>query len=182
MAHIFTDWHIYASISINRKMVESFNNARSQDSNSARYGVPTFVPLDPQVDVVEPPITNNKSVWGFNHPVVGKLLCPLRLIPEYETWVVATCTDSWPNQFHSLFKNKVENATIRLRAHDERNRPSFLYPPGTEYNINELNKNLFWGPIFILVSSFLFCAVMLMEKLPTDFMNDLYTEKFCVHR
>ena len=65
MAHIFTDWHIYASISINTKMVESFNNARSQDSNSgysARYGVPTFVPLDPHVDAVEPPITNNKSI------------------------------------------------------------------------------------------------------------------------
>jgi hypothetical protein len=78
-------WRIYALISINTKMVESFNNARSQDSNSARYEVPTFVPLDPLVDVVEPPITNNKSARGFNHPVVGKLLCPLRLIPEYET-------------------------------------------------------------------------------------------------
>jgi hypothetical protein len=90
--------------------------------------------------------------------------------------------DPWPNLFHSLFKNKVENATIRLRAHDERNWPSFLYPPGTEYNINELDKNLFRGPIFIRVHSFPFCAVMLMVKLPTDLTNDLYREKFCIYR
>ena len=51
--------------------------------------------------------------------------------------------DPWSNLFYSLFKNKIENATIRLRAHDERNWPSFLYPPGTEYNINELDKDLF---------------------------------------
>ena len=66
-------------------MVEAFNNARSQDTNSARYELPTYVPLDPLVDVVQPPITSVKSARGFNHPVVGKLLCPLRLIPEYET-------------------------------------------------------------------------------------------------
>jgi len=65
-------------------MAEAFGKARAQDTNSARYDVPTFVPLDPLVDVVQPPITNDKSARGFNHPVVGKLLCPLRLLPEYE--------------------------------------------------------------------------------------------------
>ena len=65
-------------------MIESFGNARALDTNAARYGVPTFVPLDPLVDVVQPPITNDKSARGFNHPIVGKLLCPLRLLPEYE--------------------------------------------------------------------------------------------------
>jgi hypothetical protein len=65
-------------------MVEAFGKARAQGTNSACYDVPTFVPLDPLVDVVQPPITNDKSARGFNHPVVGKLLCPLRLLPEYE--------------------------------------------------------------------------------------------------
>jgi len=65
-------------------MVEASGSARAQDTNSARYAVPTFVPLDPLVDVVQPPITTNKSARGFNHPIVGKLLCPLRLLPEYE--------------------------------------------------------------------------------------------------
>ena len=76
--------YMYVLISINTKMVEAFNNARSQDTNLAHYEVPTFIPLDPLVDVVQPPITNNKSTRGFNHPIVGKLLCPLWLIPEYE--------------------------------------------------------------------------------------------------
>jgi hypothetical protein len=65
-------------------MAEAFGNARAQDTNSVHYDVPTFVPLDPLVDVVQPPITNHKSARGFNHLVVGKLLCPLRLLPEYE--------------------------------------------------------------------------------------------------
>ena len=65
-------------------MVEAFSNARTHDTHSARYEVPAFVPLDPLMDVVQPPMTSNKSARGFNHPVVGKLLCPLRLIPEYE--------------------------------------------------------------------------------------------------
>ncbi|KAF8815042.1 hypothetical protein BYT27DRAFT_7056059, partial [Phlegmacium glaucopus] len=43
----------------------------------------------------------------------------------------------------------VENATIRLHSHDERNWPSFLFPPGSEYNVNELDKDLFRGPIVI---------------------------------
>ena len=42
-------------------MVAAFSNARTQDTNSARYEVPTFIPLDPVVDVVQPPITNNKT-------------------------------------------------------------------------------------------------------------------------
>jgi hypothetical protein len=65
-------------------MVEAFGSARATDTNSSRYEVPTFVPLDPLVDVVQPPITKDKCSRGFNHPVVGKLLCPLRLLPEYE--------------------------------------------------------------------------------------------------
>ena len=79
-------------------MVEAFNNARSQDTNLARYEVPTFVPLDALVDIVQPPITNNKSTWGFNHPITGKLLCPLQLIPEYEEdpmWAPITYATSW---------------------------------------------------------------------------------------
>ena len=65
-------------------MVDTFGTARASDTNSAHYEVATFIPLDPLVDVVQPPITSNKSAQGFNHPVVGKLLCPLRLLPEYE--------------------------------------------------------------------------------------------------
>jgi len=65
-------------------MVEAFSNTRASDTNSAHYKVPAFVPLDPLVDVVQPPITSNKSARGFNHPVIGKLLCPLRLLPEYK--------------------------------------------------------------------------------------------------
>jgi hypothetical protein len=52
---------------------------------------------------------------------------------------------------NSLFKNEVENASIKLRAHDERNWPSFLYPEGTAYNELELDKGLFHGHVFLRV-------------------------------
>ena len=65
-------------------MVESFGNARAEDTNSTCYGVSTFVPLNPLVDIMQPPITNVKSAYGFSHPVVGRLLCPLWLLPEYK--------------------------------------------------------------------------------------------------
>ena len=48
-------------------MTESFNNARTQDANSVPQPVPTFVPLDPLMDVVQPPITDDKSTRGLNH-------------------------------------------------------------------------------------------------------------------
>ena len=59
----------------------------------------------------------------------------------------------------SLFKNKVENATLQFRSHDETNWPSFLYPPGSEHN-NELDKGFSRGPIVIRVRYVLSRAVI----------------------
>jgi len=168
-------------------MVEAFGNARSQDTNSARYEVPTFVPLDPLMDVVQPPITNTKSARGFNHPIVGKLLCPLQLHQEYEAdpmWVIVTCTMPQTElvPLYSLFKNKIENATLQFCSHDERNWPSFLYPPGSEYNTNELDKGLFRGPIVIRVCSFLsLISPSNPVKIFIDIANDLYRQRFSLH-
>ena len=52
---------------------------------------------------------------------------------------------------NSLFKNQVENGSIKLRANNERNWPSFLYPEGTVYDDLELEKGLFRGHVFLRV-------------------------------
>ena len=57
----------------------------------------------------------------------------------------------FPHPTDSLFKNQVENASIKLRASDERNWPSFLYPEGTAYDELELDKGLFRGHVFLRV-------------------------------
>jgi hypothetical protein len=63
---------------------------------------------------------------------------------------------SHPNCLTSLFKNEVENGKIKLRASDERNWPSFLYPKDMPYNELELDNGLFCGHVFLHVcSSFL---------------------------
>ena len=87
--------------------------------------------------------------------------------------------------FQSLFKNKIENASIRLRAHDERNWPSFLYPPGTEFNVNELDKNLFRGPILIQVCFFPFFGLSCSWLNYQQTLRMIYTGKssaFTGHR
>jgi hypothetical protein len=63
---------------------------------------------------------------------------------------------------NSLFKNQVENATIKLRASDERNWPSFLYPEGTTYDESELDKGLFRGHVLLRVRSTIFYKVFLI--------------------
>jgi hypothetical protein len=47
----------------------------------------------------------------------------------------------------------MENGTIKLRANNEKNWPSFLYPEDTVYNELELDKGLFRGHVFLRVSS-----------------------------
>lgn len=54
-------------------------DARAQDTNLIRYEVPKYIPLDYKTASVMPPITGGeKSTRGFSHPVIAKLLCPLR--------------------------------------------------------------------------------------------------------
>ena len=90
---------------------------------------------------------------------------------------------SWAKSipFNRLFKNIVENATIQFRSHDERNWPSFLYPPGSEYNVNELDKGLFRGPIIIWVCSFLSHPVAFCQTIYLDLAIDIYGQRFGLH-
>lgn len=70
----------------------------------------------------------------------------------------------------SLFKNEVENGTLKLRASDERNWPSFLYPENTRYNELELDKGLFRGHVFIRVCS---SALARIFSFPGDIFKSL---------
>ena len=77
-------------------MTETFNNARTQDTNSAPQPVPMFVPLDLLMyvaDVVQPPITDDKPTRGLNHAIVyddelDKGLFQKQLLFEYVTFMI----------------------------------------------------------------------------------------------
>ena len=44
------------------------------------------MPFNPKQEACVPPITNEKSKSdrGFNHPMTARLLCPQKLIGEYD--------------------------------------------------------------------------------------------------
>ena len=109
----------------------------------------------------------------------GSFLSMKQIQCEHLITCAMLCTEFVP--FHSVFKNRVKNATIWLRSQDERDWPSFLYPPGTEYDVSELEKDLFQGPIVIRVCFFLSHTIKHVVKLFTDLVNDLYKQKLCIH-
>ena len=88
----------------------------------------------------------------------------------------------FPHPTDSLFKNQVENASIKLRAGDERNWPSFLYPEGTEYDELELEKGLFRGHVFLRVCSlFLPSYPLIIVHHPLGFAHYIHREILCVY-
>jgi len=59
--------------------------AKNSDTNTIKYTIVSFIPLDPKKDVVDPPITGSgKDNRGFNHLVTGAALCPLKDHEKYE--------------------------------------------------------------------------------------------------
>jgi len=80
----------------------------------------------------------------------------------------------------SRFKEKVENSEIDLRAQNEKNWPSFLYPDGTIFDPEDLDKGLFRGHVFIRVGPSLYCSHTLIT--PPDFAHDLHRKIISLHR
>lgn len=67
------------------QLVHAMGDARAQDTNLIRYEIPKYIPLNYKVESVMPPITGGeKSGRGFSHPVIAKLLCPLRYLDRLQ--------------------------------------------------------------------------------------------------
>jgi len=68
-------------------MADAAKGARSDDTGGLKMKAMQYMPLNPRKDACIPPITNEKSKLdrGFNHPLTSRLLCPQKLIKEYDT-------------------------------------------------------------------------------------------------
>jgi hypothetical protein len=67
------------------QLVHAMGDARAQDTNLIRYEIPKYIPLNYKTESLMPPITGGeKSGRGFAHPVIGKLLCPLRYLDRFK--------------------------------------------------------------------------------------------------
>ncbi|KAF8173642.1 hypothetical protein BJ912DRAFT_1065122 [Pholiota molesta] len=108
--------------------------ARSQDTNAMKFSIISYLPLDPDKDVITPPITGNqKSKRGWNHIWTARFLAPLK------------DRDIFEENPHAYMK-RVQEGKIKLRA---KNLPSFLYEEGTVYCATREDKGLFRGHVVI---------------------------------
>jgi hypothetical protein len=69
------------------QMVDAAKGARSDDTGGLKMKAVLYIPLNPKQDPCIPPITNEKSKSdrGFNHAMVARLLCPRKLLDQYDT-------------------------------------------------------------------------------------------------
>ena len=64
-------------------MVETFCDARAQDSNLIKTEIISFIPADWQRDAPPANPGASKGSRGFNNNSTGEKLCPLRFLPQF---------------------------------------------------------------------------------------------------
>jgi hypothetical protein len=67
-------------------MVDAGKGARADDTGGLKMKAAMYIPLNPRQEACFPPITNEKSKSnrGFNHPMIARLLCPRKLLDQYD--------------------------------------------------------------------------------------------------
>ncbi|KAG2004884.1 hypothetical protein CC2G_003392 [Coprinopsis cinerea AmutBmut pab1-1] len=102
------------------EMRDQANSGRNDDSKSLKSDIIAYIPLDPNIDHVNPPIVkgSSKAMRGYNHDVTGGLLVPLELFDEWQ-------------KNPARFRNKFKEGKITIT---EEIWPRFCYPEGTKYD------------------------------------------------
>ena len=115
---------------------------------------------------------------------------PLEVPWSFPSWSYVSafsnisCQHFFSHTTNSLFKNQVENGSIKLRANHEKNWPSFLYPEGTVYDELELEKGLFHGHVFLRVSLcfFVFFKKFLLHVIFSGFALYIHREILSIYQ
>lgn len=72
-------------LTVHVKIKEHFLGARQNDTTKLKKAGLAYIPLNPLVEHLEPPLMgNHKSERGTQHPMIAKMLCPARLIKDFE--------------------------------------------------------------------------------------------------
>lgn len=71
---------------VSNQLATTSNDARSEDTGSLRYAILSYIPKDVRKDTLEPPLLtdDSKALRGFHHPMTARLLCPMRLISDFD--------------------------------------------------------------------------------------------------
>ena len=93
------------------------------------------------------PDVRSKNKWGWNHPITARLLCPMRLVVEFEQdpAYVDFPEKNVFNVFYSSFQAGVQEGRYRVTAADY---PAFLYDESKYDPVNPLSS-LFKGHVLL---------------------------------
>jgi len=66
-------------------MTEAAGGARSDDCGGLKHAALGYVCLNPDVDVIMPPIVKSvsKSDRGLRHKMLGSMICPRSMLSDY---------------------------------------------------------------------------------------------------
>ncbi|KAF8152288.1 hypothetical protein B0H34DRAFT_821131 [Crassisporium funariophilum] len=133
--------------SLAKKVNEASEASRSCDTANIKKAIFGYIFENPYqgshwVEIVQEPLVpgDDKGARGFHHVETAALLCPLRLLDEFE---------EDPN----IFMMSVQDSNIDITADD---LPTFLYESGTSYNEDDECTGLSQGHVLVRVYQHLF--------------------------
>ncbi|KIN93453.1 hypothetical protein M404DRAFT_36097 [Pisolithus tinctorius Marx 270] len=116
---------------------EGVTCCRTDDCGSLKWPGLNYVLLNTSALVPSiPPTDTSKSLCGFHHPQLARLLCLHKYISEF---------DQSPNQY----VDRILNGDLIFKVWP---LPSFLYDQTKPYNLDDIQDGLFCGHVLVRVS------------------------------
>jgi len=167
-------------------MTQALGNTWSNDCGSLREDGLTYVAIDTPGKVIQPPIvakTPKSGMQGFNHLVLGRLLCPIKYVAKFDEdpvgWVFSFAFSS-ANHFCFSFLQKLNDGQKSVTAAD---LPLFLYEDDS-YDLADLDKGLCCGRLLVRVGksyALTFIILTYCFRLGVTFSH-LHLRLFELHR
>lgn len=69
-------------------MSNAMSEARTELTGTIKWAIGDYIPFKPMDTPLTPPLlkigTTSKADRGFRHPTIGRLMCPLKYLEEFD--------------------------------------------------------------------------------------------------
>jgi len=135
-------------------MIAASAVARSEDISNLFTAILVYIGEADPDDKVIPEISahvKKSESRGFKHPVLARLLCPIKYLDKFKENPAEYCLDYlyyYPVLISSSrFMKRLDNGTVKVRSRD---MPSFLWPRDG-YDPDDTDANMFRNPALVMV-------------------------------
>ncbi|THU94753.1 hypothetical protein K435DRAFT_966736 [Dendrothele bispora CBS 962.96] len=135
-------------------MNSALSGARSDDIKTLRNDILAYVALHLGIDSLTPPInakSSKSTTCRFNHPELGRLLCPTPLVAEYD------------KNLESFLKKMDDDPEFYVTSEEY---PTFMYPPNG-FSLDDIDENFSHSNSALLV--YVWRHLFLGPSAATDF-------------